>query len=138
MAHLAFQLYCNNSAGTHFMPIQSCLNIILMIKNTFFCVAKAKVNNPIGHFYLISLGTDCLETFFGLVCTVIGTDANVDTLQLERHASCLTEVITNLAEHPVWDYGTCRLALPIVSKETQELTSKADVTICLISSLVSC
>ena len=86
-AHLAFQLYRHNSAGTRFMPVQSYLDIILMIKNVFFCVAKVKVDNPTSNFYLISLGTDCLETFFGLIRTAIGTDANVNTLQLGSRAS---------------------------------------------------
>jgi hypothetical protein len=117
-AHLAFHLYRHNSTSTRFIPVQSYLNIILMIKNVFFCVAKAKVNNPASKFYLISLGTDRLETFFGLVQTAIGTDANVDTLQLGSCASGLTEVVAILAEHPEWDYGTCRLALPVFSKET--------------------
>lgn len=125
-AHLAFHLYRHNSAGTRFMPVQSYLDIILMIKNAFFCVAKVKVNNPTSNFYLISLGTNRLETFFGLVHTAIGTNANVDMLQLGSRASGLTEVIAILAEHPEWDYGTRWLALPIFSKETCEFTSKAD------------
>ena len=112
-AHLAFQLYHNNLAGTRFMPIQSYLDIILMIKNAFFCVAKAKLNNPSSRFYLISLGTDRLETFFGLVRTAISTDANVDTLQLGSRASGLTEVVTILAEHPEWDYGTRGWPFPL-------------------------
>jgi hypothetical protein len=119
-------IYCHNTAGMCFMPVQSYVDIILMIKNAFFCVAKAKVNNPAGKFYLISLGTDCLETFFGLVHTAIGTDTNVDTLQLGSHASGLTEVVAILAEHPEWDYGTCHLALPIFSKEMKDFTTKAD------------
>jgi hypothetical protein len=58
VAHLVFHLYRHNSAGIHFMPVQSYLNIILMIKNAFFCIVKAKVDNPASNFYLISLGTD--------------------------------------------------------------------------------
>ncbi|KAH9074231.1 hypothetical protein EDB83DRAFT_2312565 [Lactarius deliciosus] len=125
-AHLAFHLYRHNSASTRFMPAQSYLDIVLMIKNAFFCIAKAKVDNPTSKFYLISLGTDRLETFFGLVRTAIGTDANVDTLQLGSRASGLTEVVAILAEHPEWDYGTRRLSLPVFSKETRDFTSKAD------------
>ncbi|KAH9028337.1 hypothetical protein EDB85DRAFT_2147919 [Lactarius pseudohatsudake] len=106
-AHLAFHLYRHNSASTRFMPAQSYLDIVLMIKNAFFCIAKAK-------------------TFFGLIRTAIGTDANVDTLQLGSRASGLTEVVAILAEHPEWDYGTCRLSLPVFSKETHDFTSKAD------------
>jgi hypothetical protein len=125
-AHLAFYLYCYHSAGTRFIPVQSYLDISLMIKNIFFCVMKAKVDNPTSNFYLISLGTNHLETFFGLIHTAISTDANVDTLQLGSQASGLTEVVAILAEHPEWDYGAHQLTLPIFSKETWEYTSKAD------------
>ncbi|KAH9014798.1 hypothetical protein EDB83DRAFT_2508640 [Lactarius deliciosus] len=125
-AHLAFLLYRHNSASTRFMPRQSYLDIVLMVKNAYFCVAKMKVDNPIVNFYLISLGTDRLETFFGLIRTAVGTDANVDMLQLGSCASGLTEVAAILAEHPEWDYGTRRLSLPVFSKDTREFTSKAD------------
>ncbi|KAN0138828.1 hypothetical protein V8E53_003216 [Lactarius tabidus] len=102
--HLAFLLYCHNSAATRFMSRQSYLDIVLMIKNAYFCVAKMKIDNPNMNFYLISLGTDHLETFFGLICTAVGTDSN----------------------HPKWDYGMHCMSLPVFSKETQEFTSKAD------------
>ncbi|KAH9010203.1 hypothetical protein EDB83DRAFT_2322515 [Lactarius deliciosus] len=80
-----------------------------------YSVVKMKVDNPTANFYLISLGTDRLETFFGLICTA-----------LRNHASGLTEVAAILAEHPKWDYGMRHLSLPIFSKDTQEFTSKAD------------
>ncbi|KAH9009043.1 hypothetical protein EDB85DRAFT_1903531 [Lactarius pseudohatsudake] len=125
-AHVTFLLYCHNSASTRFMPRQSYLDIVLIVKNAYFCVAKMKVDNPAANFYLISLGTDRLETFFGLIRTAVGTDANVDMLQLGSRASGLTEVAAILAEHPEWDYGTRRLSLPVFSKDTWEFTSKAD------------
>jgi hypothetical protein len=125
-AHLAFHCYRHNSAGTSFMPAQSYTDIILTVKNAYFCVAKTKVDNPRGKFYLISLGTDRLETFFGLIRTAVGTDANVDMLQLGSRASGLTEVAVILAEHPEWDYGTRRLTLPVFSKAEGNFTSKAD------------
>ncbi|KAH8992268.1 hypothetical protein EDB86DRAFT_2806293 [Lactarius hatsudake] len=125
-AHLAFLLYRHNSASTRFMPRQSYLDIVLMIKNVYFCVAKMKVDNPSANFYLVLLRTDRLETFFRLIHTAVGTDANVDMLQLGSRASGLTEVVSILAEHPKWDYGTRHLSLPVFSKETREFTSKAD------------
>ena len=82
MAHLAFHLYQDISARTRFMPSQCYVDITLMTKNVFFCVAKMKANNLAGKFYLILLGTDHLETFFGLICTAVETDTNMDTLQL--------------------------------------------------------
>ena len=127
-AHMAFFLYRDRSARTQFMPTQSYVDIMLMIKNVFYCVAKAKVDTPQGKFYLILLGTDCLETFFGLICTAVGTDANVDILQLGSRASGHTEVALILAEHPEWDLGPCCLTLPCIMKDSQtgEMTSRFD------------
>jgi hypothetical protein len=124
--HLAFHLYRDNSARTRFMPTQSYVDIVLMVKNVYFCVAKMKADNPTGNFYLTLLGTDRLETLFGLIRTAVGTDSNVDTLQLGSRASGLTEVAVILAEHPEWDHGTRRLTLPAISREAGEITSKAD------------
>ncbi|KAH9010205.1 hypothetical protein EDB83DRAFT_2234413, partial [Lactarius deliciosus] len=41
-AHLVFLLYHHNSASTHFMPRQSYLDIVLMVKNAYFCVEHAQ------------------------------------------------------------------------------------------------
>ena len=67
VAHMLFFLYWDCSACTRFMPTQSYVDIMIMIKNVFYCMAKAKVDNLHGNFYLILLGTDWLETFFGLI-----------------------------------------------------------------------
>ena len=115
-AHMAFFLYRDCFAHTQFMPTQSYVDIMIMIKNVFYSVAKAKADNPYGKFYPILLGTDRLETFFGLIRTAVGTDANVDILQLGSRASGLTEVAVILAEHPEWDLGTRRLTLPCIGK----------------------
>ncbi|KAH9170291.1 hypothetical protein EDB89DRAFT_2190372 [Lactarius sanguifluus] len=127
-AHMAFFLYRDCLARTQFMPTQSYVDIMIMVKNVFYCVAKAKVDNPHGNFYPILLGTDHLETFFGLIRTAVGTDANVDVLQLGNRASGLTEVALILAEHPEWDLGPRRLTLPRITNDAQagEITSKFD------------
>ena len=78
--HLEFLLFQHNLASTCFLPRQSYLNIMLIVKNVFFCVVKMKVDNLVANFYLALLGTDQLETFFGLICTAVGTDAKVDML----------------------------------------------------------
>ena len=57
-APVTFLLYRHNLASTRFMPRQSYLDIVLMVKNTFFCVAKMKIDNPSAKFYLVLLGTD--------------------------------------------------------------------------------
>ena len=127
-AHMVFFLYRDGSARTQFMPTQSYVDIMIMVKNVFYCVAKAKVDNPHSNFYPILLGTDRLETFFGLIRTAVGTDANVDLLQLGSRASGITEVALILAEHPEWDLAPRRLTLPCISKDNQdgEITSKFD------------
>src|SRR5271168_1089250 len=78
-AHLALYLYSNNSARPKFMPTQSYVNIMLMVKNVYFCIANFKIDTPNGIFYIILLGTDRLKLFFGLVRTSVGPDNNVDT-----------------------------------------------------------
>ncbi|KAF8261729.1 hypothetical protein EI94DRAFT_1773355 [Lactarius quietus] len=102
------------------MPMQSYVNIMIMIKNIFYCIAKAKLDNLHGDFYPILLGTDHLETFFSLIQTAVGTDANVDILQLG--------IALILAEHPEWDLGPHRLTLPSIIKDNQdrEITSNFD------------
>lgn len=108
------------------MPNQSYIDIMLMIKNVYFCIAKVKIDNPSGKFYIILLGTDRLEIFFGFICTAVGTDANVDMIQLSSHASGLTKVAIILAEHPEWDHGPQHLHLPVITKDSVNITSKVD------------
>ena len=70
--------------------------------------------------------TDRLETFFGLVRTAVGPDNNVDMIQLGSRASGLTEVAVILAHHPEWDCSPRRLQLPVISRDSGVITSKAD------------
>jgi hypothetical protein len=64
--------------------------------------------------------------FFGLVRTSVGPDNNVDTTQLGSRASGLTEVAVILARHPEWDRPPRRLKLPVISRDSGEITAKAD------------
>ncbi|KAF8177490.1 hypothetical protein K438DRAFT_2181594, partial [Mycena galopus ATCC 62051] len=98
---------------------------MIMIKNVYFCVAKAKVDTPDGKFWLCLLGTDRLEIFFGLIRTAIGTDANIDLLQLASCGTHATEVQAILSLHPEWDHTPQRIKLPAVAS-TGELDSKVD------------
>jgi hypothetical protein len=61
-------------------------DIMIIIKNIFFCVAKTKVDDPLGKFWLILLGTDRLEQLFGILRTMVGNDANCDVLQIIDHS----------------------------------------------------
>ncbi|KAJ7177628.1 hypothetical protein C8R46DRAFT_1029251 [Mycena filopes] len=114
-AHLLLDLYLYNDARTRFIPNQTYANLMIMIKNVFFCVAKTKVDIPDGKFWIILLGTDRLETFFGLIRTAIGTDTNVDLLQLASRGTHTTEVQVILAMNPEWDKPPRRLKLAAVT-----------------------
>ncbi|KIJ48758.1 hypothetical protein M422DRAFT_247109 [Sphaerobolus stellatus SS14] len=77
-AHICLALYIMSKDA--FIPVQLYGDIQHMIKNVFFCVAKAKVHDPQGKFYIILLGTDHLKVLFGLIHSMIGNDANADLL----------------------------------------------------------
>ncbi|KAJ7921863.1 hypothetical protein B0H13DRAFT_1604186 [Mycena leptocephala] len=125
-AHLLIYLYVHDNARARFMPLQTFVNLMIMIENVFFCVAKTKVDIPEGKFWIMLLGTDRLEIFFGLIRTAIGTDANVDLLQLANRGSGLCEVAIIMALHPEWDRGPRLLTLPAVGEAGTELNSKVD------------
>jgi hypothetical protein len=50
-------------------------------------MAKAKINNSDGEFWLILLGTDWLEELLGILRTMVGNDMNLNILHL---VSCLS------------------------------------------------
>jgi hypothetical protein len=125
-AHLLLVLYADEHAATAFMANQTYVNLMIMIKNVFFCVAKTKIDIPDAEFFIILLGTDRLEALFGLIRTAVGTDANVDILQLCSRASNLTEVAIILARRPGWDRSPRRLKLPMIINEAGDLSPNAD------------
>ncbi|KAH6869091.1 hypothetical protein BKA70DRAFT_1414167 [Coprinopsis sp. MPI-PUGE-AT-0042] len=98
----------------------------IMIKNTFFCVAKAKVDDPNGKFWLILLGTDRLEELFGMLRTMVGNDANVDLLQLSYRLGCTTEIANILALYPHWDRAPRRLNIPAINRDSTVLPDSSD------------
>ncbi|KAF6752515.1 hypothetical protein DFP72DRAFT_815400 [Ephemerocybe angulata] len=100
-AHLGFLLY--RMEGKEFLPTLLYTDIMIMLKNVFFCVAKAKVDDPDGEFWIILLGTDRLEEIFGDLRTMIGNDANLDILQVSWRLGSTAEVANILAKYPHWD-----------------------------------
>ena len=68
--HLTLVLYVLDDARSQFIPTPLFLNIGIMIKNTFFCAVKVKIDHPNHLFFLVLLGTDHLESLFGILCTV--------------------------------------------------------------------
>jgi hypothetical protein len=112
-----------DKAGTQLMPTQLYIDIMIMIKNLFFCVTKCKANNPSGKFWVILLGTDRLEELFGILWTMVGNNANLDILQLDLCLTGTTEVSTILANYPHWDRAPRCLKLPALSKDGLDIRS---------------
>ena len=123
-AHLAIILY--RLAGKDFIPTSLYIDLMIMIKNVLFCVAKAKIDNPEGEFWIILLGTNWLEELFSILRTMVGNDANLDNLQLVSRLSGTTEVANILAKYPQWGRSPRRLKLPAMSRESKEIPDSAD------------
>jgi hypothetical protein len=123
-AHLALALF--KLAGKEFIPTNLYIDLMIMIKNVLFCVAKAKVDTPNGRFWVILCGTDRLEELFGILRTMIGNDANLDILQLVCRLAGTTEISNILAKYPQWDRSPRRLNVPAISRESEELPDNAD------------
>ena len=131
--HLILALYVHDDAKSAFIPTALFVDIGIMVKNVFFCVAKAKIDHPMQAFFIVLLGTDRLESLFGILRTMVGNDANLDILQLALRVTATTEVSNILAKHPEWDKSPRRLRLPTVNKDdlskvSSHLSSSVDHT----------
>ena len=125
-AHMLLAMLREDNAGSMLMPTQLYIDIMIMIKNVYFCVAKCKVDNPSGQFWIILLGTDRLKELFGILRTMVGNDANLDILQLVLRLTGTTEVSTILAKYPQWDRAPRRLKLPALSKDGLDVHKGVD------------
>lgn len=124
--HLALALYAHENACGNFLPMALYIDLILMIKNTFFSVAKAKVDTPDEDFSIVLLGTDCLENLFSCLQTMVGNDANIDSFQLGMQLTGTMEATNILALHPEWDKTPRCLHLPLVSQDMTTIPDSAD------------
>ncbi|KAH8989846.1 hypothetical protein EDB83DRAFT_2480927 [Lactarius deliciosus] len=125
-AHLALVLYVHDNACSNFIPTALYIDLMMMVKNVFFCVAKAKIDTPNKDFNIILLGTDRLENLFGCLRTIVGNDANVDNYQLGSRLTGTMESMNILALHPEWDKAPRRLHLPCVSRDSTTIPNSAD------------
>jgi hypothetical protein len=123
-AHLILALY--NLDKGNFIPVQSYFDVMCMIKNVYFCVAKAQRDNPTGRFYIILLGTDGLEKVFGKVRTMVGNDTNTDVLQLANRIDGAVQCVNILELHPEWGGEARRLKIKPLNHKELEITSKYD------------
>ena len=101
-----------------FLPSPLYHDIQIMVKNVFFCVAKATWDTPNGKFFIILLGTDRLEWIFGLIQSQYGSNVNVSTYSLSSRASGAVECHSILSQWPEWDWGPHQLWLQGVSEST--------------------
>lgn len=113
-AHIAFALY--TLGGKKFIPTQLYTDLQLAVKNVYFCIAKTQRDFPDSAFYITLLGTDRLETQFGNLRTIIGSDTNVDLLQIGSRLGAAAECSSILFKHPQWDRGPRRLRMPSLDK----------------------
>ncbi|KAG6894559.1 hypothetical protein C0992_005594 [Termitomyces sp. T32_za158] len=123
-AHLILALY-NRDKG-NFIPVQLYFDVMSMIKNVYFCVAKAQIDNPQSCFYIILLGTDGLEKVFGIVRTMISNDSHVDQLQLTNRIDGAVQCAKILQEHPEWGGESRRLRATPLPNTSSDVTSSYD------------
>src|SRR5258708_5660227 len=100
---LMYVFFMHNNACSSYIPTTLYHNIQIIVKNAYFCVAKAKCNNPKGKFFLILLGTDQLEWLFGFIRAENGYNVNVSTYSLSNHISGVVECHGILSKHLDWD-----------------------------------
>jgi hypothetical protein len=103
--HLILALYILDDTRSDFIPMPLFIDISIMVKNAFFCIAKVKIDHPSDPFFLVLLRTNQLESLFGILHTMVGNNTNLDLLQLTLCITLTTEVSTILAKHPEWDKG---------------------------------
>ncbi|KAH8997735.1 hypothetical protein EDB86DRAFT_3152472 [Lactarius hatsudake] len=108
------------------MPSLTFKDLVLLVKNAYFCIAKAKIYTPDGDFYLILNGTDRLESTFGIVRLMVGNDTNADVLTLGYRLSHAVEYLNIFSEHPAWDRGPRRLHLRGIEDGNGDVLSKSD------------
>ena len=125
-AHLLTFLFTSHDARSKAMPSLTFKDIVLLVKNVYFCVAKTKIRTPDSNFYLILNGTDRLELTFGVVQSMVGNDTNADVLTLGYRLSHAVECLNILAEHPTWDRGPRCLRLHRIEDGNGNVCSKCD------------
>ncbi len=115
----------HNNACSSYIPATLYHDIQIIVKNAYFCIAKAKCDNPKGKFFLVLLGTDQLEWLFGFIHAENGYNVNVSAYSLSNHISGAVECHGILSKHPEWDQGPHRLRLQGIS-DGAGIEQKAD------------
>lgn len=122
--HLILAIYHTDKG--EFIPVQTCFDVMCMIKNIYFSVAKTQVDDPGGSFWIILLGTDGLEKVFGQVRTMVGNNTYADQLQLTNQIDGAVQCIKILENHPEWGSMSRRLTPKPLSSDPNEISSTYD------------
>ncbi len=117
LAHLMMVLYSVYKGNL--CSVQLYYDTMVVIKSAYFCVAKTKVADPDGRFWLSMLGTDALEKLFGIVRTMVSTDTNCDILQLNERLTSAA-MVSEIFNHPDWSKGPRRLQITSTVEEVKE------------------
>lgn len=123
-AHLVLALYSWNKGD--FIPIQLYFDVMSMVKNIYFCVAKTQIDNPEGQFWIILLGTDGLEKVFGKVRTMIGSDHHADQLQLTNQIDGAVQCVKILELHPEWGVQSRHITVKSLEEQGNDISKKLD------------
>ena len=97
-----------------------------MVKNAYFCITKAKTHNLNGSFWLIPLGTDQLESTFGVICSMVGNNTNADMSSLTTCLLHAIEYLNMFSLHPEWDHGPWQLKLCAIEDSNGDVLSSVD------------
>ncbi len=123
-SHIILAVYSQDKSN--FIPVQLYYDTQTMVKNAYFCVAKAQYDNPLGRFYIILLGTDGMEKVFGKSRTMTGNDSNNDQLQLTNRINGADNCVKILEEHPEWGGQSHRLKIKRLEEQGSEISHSMD------------
>ena len=123
-AHLILAMYHTDKG--EFIPVQTFFDVMSMIKNVYFCVAKIQVDDPTGSLWIISLGSDGLEKVFGKVRSMVGNDTNADQLQLTNRIDGAVQCVKILEIHPEWGGQSRRLNIKPLPSDATDISNKYD------------
>ena len=122
VAHLILAIYHTDKG--EFIPVQTCFDVMCIIKNIYFSIAETQVDDPEGSFWIILLGTDGLEKVFGQVRTMVGNDTYTDQLQLTKWIDGAVQCVNILENHPEWGGQLrCLMVKKKLSSNTEEISS---------------
>ncbi|KZW00912.1 hypothetical protein EXIGLDRAFT_666731 [Exidia glandulosa HHB12029] len=123
-AHLWLSLYAEGRG--QFVPVQLFGDVMHMVKNAAFSLAKTQVDNPSGDYHLTQEGTDKLEDEFGDSRCMVGSDPNFDIQQGARRLTACVETAILFAEHPEWDRKKKRLHLSALDEQGSMVDRRYD------------